>query len=69
MRAEGVSVQDHLQQRLQQAIERSGEAFLSTTVLHGRRALRVNVNSFLTKQKHIDGLIELLQRSARDLLQ
>src|ERR1051326_5476199 len=27
---------DHLQQRLQQIIERSGEAWLTTTVLHGR---------------------------------
>src|SRR5687768_1122494 len=33
---------DLLQQRLQQAIERSGEAWLTTTVLNGRRALRVN---------------------------
>src|SRR6185503_17735734 len=31
---------DRLQQRLQQVIERSGEAWLTTTVLHGRRALR-----------------------------
>ena len=49
---------DRLQQRLQQVIERSGEAWLTTTVLHGRRALRVNVNSFLTEQRHIDDLLE-----------
>jgi glutamate/tyrosine decarboxylase-like PLP-dependent enzyme len=55
---------DRLQQRLQQIIERSGEAWLTTTVLHGRRAMRVNVNSFLTEKHHIDGLIELLVRSA-----
>ena len=55
---------DRLQQRLQQIIERSGEAWLTTTVLHGRRAMRVNVNSFLTEKHHIDGLVELLQRSA-----
>ena len=40
--------QDRLQQRLQQMIERSGEAWITTTVLNGRRALRVNINSFLT---------------------
>ena len=55
---------DRLQQRLQQIIERSGEAWLTTTVLHGRRAMRVNVNSFLTEKHHIDGLVELLKRSA-----
>ena len=52
---------DRLQQRLQQAIERSGEAWLTTTVLHGRRALRVNINSFLTEQHHVDDLVRLLE--------
>ena len=54
---------DRLQQQLQQKIERSGEAWLTTTVLHGRRALRVNINSFLTEQRHIDDLLKLLVRS------
>jgi len=58
---------DRLQQRLQQIIERSGEAWLTTTVLHGRRAMRVNVNSFLTEKHHIDGLVELLKRSGGQL--
>ena len=59
---------DRLQQRLQQLIERSGEAWLTTTVLHGRRALRVNINSFLTERRHIDDLVELLERSAKKLV-
>jgi len=59
---------DRLQQRLQQLIERSGEAWLTTTVLHGRRALRVNINSFLTEQRHVDDLVELLKRSGKKLL-
>ena len=58
---------DRLQQRLQQIIERSGEAWLTTTVLHGRRAMRVNINSFLTEQHHIDDLVKLLVRSAKQL--
>ena len=62
------SEQDRLQQRLQQRIERSGEAWLTTTVLHGRRALRVNVNSFLTETRHIDDLLELLKRESAQLL-
>jgi aromatic-L-amino-acid/L-tryptophan decarboxylase len=55
---------DRLQQRLQQIIERSGEAWLTTTVLKGRRALRVNINSFLTEQHHVDDLVKLLVRSS-----
>lgn len=58
---------DRLQQRLQQIIERSGEAWLTTTVLHGRRAMRVNINSFLTEQHHIDDLVRLLDRSGKEL--
>ena len=55
---------DRLQQRLQQIIERSGEAWLTTTVVRGRRVMRVNINSFLTEQHHIDDLIKLLVRSS-----
>lgn len=61
--------QDRLQQRLQQKIERSGEAWITTTVLNGRRALRVNINSFLTERRHIDDLVELLERMSKDLAQ
>ena len=57
---------DRLQQRLQQIIERSGEAWLTTTVVHGRRVMRVNVNSFLTEKGHIDGLVQLLVKSAEE---
>jgi glutamate/tyrosine decarboxylase-like PLP-dependent enzyme len=52
--------QDRVQQNLQQRVERGGKAFFPTTILHGRRTLRVNVNSYLTEQKHIDDLVELL---------
>lgn len=58
---------DGLQRALQQRVERSGEAWLSTTVLKGRRALRVNINSFLTRQRHIDELLELLLRESAKL--
>jgi aromatic-L-amino-acid/L-tryptophan decarboxylase len=60
--------QDRAQQRLQQRIERGGEAWLTTTVLHGRRALRVNINSFLTERRHIDDLVELLRRESESLM-
>lgn len=56
--------QDRIQQVLQQRVEKSGKAFFPSTVLHGRRALRVNVNSYLTERRHIDDLIELLQHES-----
>jgi aromatic-L-amino-acid decarboxylase len=59
--------QDRVQQRLQQRIEQSGEAWITTTVLNGRRALRVNINSFLTERRHIDDLVELLVRMSKEL--
>ena len=65
-RLDGIE-QDRMQQRLQQTIERSGEAWLTTTILHGRRSMRVNINSFLTEQRHVDVLLSALQRAAATL--
>ena len=61
--------QDELQRALQQRVERSGGAWLATTVLHGRRALRINVNSFLTERRHVDYLVELLRREGAKLME
>jgi aromatic-L-amino-acid decarboxylase len=60
--------QDRVQQALQQRVERSGRAFFPSTVLHGRRALRVNINSYLTERRHIDDLVELLRLESAALL-
>jgi glutamate/tyrosine decarboxylase-like PLP-dependent enzyme len=60
--------QDRVQARLQQCIERSGRAFFPSTILHGRRVLRVNINSYLTERRHVDDLIELLQTEGNALL-
>src|SRR5215204_4597983 len=68
-RAGSPEAQDELQRALQQRVERSGGAWLATTVLHGRRALRVNVNSFLTERRHIDYLVELLRHEGTMLTQ
>jgi len=67
LRAASGEEQDRVQQEFQQRIERGGEAWLTTTVLHGRRVLRVNINSFLTERRHIDDLLELLQRTGREV--
>lgn len=61
--------QDRVQQRLQQRIERGGEAWLTTTILKGRRALRVNINSYLTERRHVDDLVELLVRESQVVLE
>ena len=58
---------DQIQQQLQQTIERAGEAWLTTTVLQGKRALRVNVNSFLTEQHHVDHLVTQIEKAASKL--
>jgi aromatic-L-amino-acid decarboxylase len=61
--------QDRVQQALQQRVEKSGKAFFPSTILHGRRALRVNLNSYLTEQRHVDDLLELLQSEGAALVQ
>ena len=64
VRAMSPDDQDRVQQRLQQRIERSRKAFFPSTILHGRRALRVNINSYLTEQRHVDDLVELIKSEA-----
>ncbi len=67
VRALSPTEQDRVQQDLQQLIERSGKAFLPSTILQGRRALRVNINSYLTQRRHVDDLVELLVEQAGKL--
>jgi aromatic-L-amino-acid decarboxylase len=68
LRGAGGEELDAMQIALQQRVERSGEAWISTTVLKGKRALRANVNSYLTERRHVDDLVELLARESRELL-
>lgn len=68
LREKSGAEQDELQRALQRSVEQSGGAWLATTVLHGRRALRINVNSFLTERRHIDYLVELLSREGAKLV-
>lgn len=67
-REKSAAEQEELQKALQQRVERSGGAWLATTVLKGRRALRINVNSFLTERRHMDDLVELLRREGAELV-
>ena len=52
---------DRLNARLLEAVNASGEAFLSHTTLNGRYALRLAVGNIRTEQKHIARAWELLQ--------
>ncbi|MDT7687722.1 MAG: aromatic-L-amino-acid/L-tryptophan decarboxylase [Acidobacteriota bacterium] len=67
-REKSAAAQDELQRVLQRRVEQSGGAWFATTVLHGRRALRINVNSFLTERRHIDYLVESLRREGAKLV-
>ncbi|WP_125937854.1 pyridoxal-dependent decarboxylase [Streptomyces sp. WAC 06738] len=65
------ATRDAVQRALQQRVERGGRAWVATTVLDGRRALRINVNGFLTRRGHVDELVALLRaegpRAAADV--
>jgi aromatic-L-amino-acid decarboxylase len=58
---------DALQLALQRRVERSGQAWLATTVVHGRRVLRININGLLTGEADVDALIALLRRESAAL--
>jgi glutamate/tyrosine decarboxylase-like PLP-dependent enzyme len=55
---------DALVPGMQQAIEREGRHWISTTVVRGQRYLRANVNSFLTRDEHIRELVAAVLRLA-----
>ena len=57
---------DAHEDRLQRALEASGDGWLSTTVLRGRTYLRAGVLNYLTTEADIDRLLETLRRLARD---
>jgi glutamate/tyrosine decarboxylase-like PLP-dependent enzyme len=61
VRGAAAQTQDDLQCALQQRIERGGRAWLATTVVHGRRALRISIDGMLTRAGHIDDLVALLR--------
>ena len=51
-------------QQLVEAVNASGEALVTPTVLDGRRALRVCVGSQQTQRHHVEALWDLLRRLA-----
>jgi hypothetical protein len=57
---------DAHQDRLQKALEASGEGWLSTTRLRGATYLRAGILNTQSTEDDVDDLIELLRRLARD---
>lgn len=57
--------QDELNRRIQRAVEASGEAWFATTVLRGRKVLRINIESFRTTEADVDRTLAAIARAAR----
>jgi aromatic-L-amino-acid decarboxylase len=55
---------DELNARLMDAVNRSGEVFLSHTRLNGRFAIRVAIGNLRTERRHVERCWELLRREA-----
>jgi aromatic-L-amino-acid decarboxylase len=64
LRADGLADLDAHQDRLQRALEASGEGWLSTTVLRGRTYLRAGILNYMTTEDDVDGLLQTLRRLA-----
>ena len=59
---------DALQDRLQQELERSGEGWVSTTTLRGRRYLRAGVVNYLSTDGDADRVVDAIARHAAALV-
>ena len=55
---------DALQMRIQAEVERAGRAWISTSVLAGRRVIRFCATSYLSRERHVDLLLEEVRRAA-----
>ena len=62
-------VVDAFQTRLQRALEVSGEAWVSTTVLRGRTYLRAGVMNYLSTEADVDRLLVALRRLSEGVLE
>jgi glutamate/tyrosine decarboxylase-like PLP-dependent enzyme len=55
---------DELNARLREDVIRSGEAWITSTVLKGRRVLRVTMINPATERRHVDAMLAALRRLA-----
>jgi L-2,4-diaminobutyrate decarboxylase len=59
---------DELNRALRERYNESGRGWITSTVLHGQRVLRVTIMNPLTHQKHVTRLLDGLAREAQSLL-
>ncbi len=64
---EGVSDVDAYQDRLQRALEESGEGWVSTTTLRGHTFLRAGIVNYLSTNADADRMVDALLRLSRGL--
>ena len=64
---DGFRALDSLNERLMEAVNRSGEVFLSHTRLDGRYALRLAVCHIRTTERHVARAWELLRKETESL--
>jgi glutamate/tyrosine decarboxylase-like PLP-dependent enzyme len=57
---------DAYQDRLQRALEVSGEGWVSTTTLRGRTYLRAGVVNYLSTEADVDRILDALRRLSKD---
>lgn len=55
---------DDLQMRIQERLMQRGRVWVSTTMIMGRRGLRFCATSYLTRQRHVDLLLEEIRAAA-----
>jgi aromatic-L-amino-acid decarboxylase len=57
-----------LNRRLVETVNRTGEAYLTHTILHGRVAVRLAVGNVLTTERHLARVFDLIRREAALML-
>ncbi len=55
---------DALQMRIQHTVERRGRAWISTSLLGGRRVIRFCATSYLSRERHVDDLLGEIRAAA-----
>jgi L-2,4-diaminobutyrate decarboxylase len=55
---------DELNHRIREELIRSGEAWITSTMLKGRRVLRITVINPATEREHIDRMLEAVRHIA-----
>ncbi len=58
---------NELNEALLDQVQRSGEAFVSNAVVHGRYVLRACIVNFHTERQDVEALLEIVARLGRKL--